>query len=142
MSPRLRSDPAYLSELRIPSKGNGYMMAERHFYASGPSKTNERKMWIMGTDNEKQLVLNKIGLAVVWQKQTGIPTWVGAWMSGNYNDGNDYSLEEQMVFAGFMCDSLDRAGIPFAVNSDTKFYDRENKSWVREMILLRDMIFK
>lgn len=142
MSPRLRSDPAYLSELRIPSKGNGYMMAEWHFYASGPSKTNERKLWTTGTDSEKQLVLDKISLAAAWQQQTGIPTWVGAWMAGNYNDGNDYSLDEQIAFAGFMCDSLDRAGIPFAVNSDTKFYDRENKTWVGEMVLLRDMIFK
>lgn len=42
MSPRLRSNPAYLSELRVPSQANGYLMAEWHFYAAGPSKTNEK----------------------------------------------------------------------------------------------------
>lgn len=141
MSPRLRSDPTYLSELRVPSKGNGYMMAEWHFYASGPSKTNARKLWTTGTDQEKKLILDKIGFAAAWQQQTGIPTWVGAWMPGNYNDGDDYSLNEQLAFAEFMCSSLDGAGIPFAVNSDTKFYDRKNKSWVAEMVPLRDMIF-
>lgn len=44
IAPRLRSDPNYLSELVIPSNHNGYIMAEWHFYASGPDKTNERKM--------------------------------------------------------------------------------------------------
>ena len=34
IAPRLRSDPNYLSELVIPSKHNGYIMAEWHFYAS------------------------------------------------------------------------------------------------------------
>lgn len=141
MSPRLRSDPTYLSELTVPSKGNGYMMAEWHFYASGPSKTNAKKLWTSGTDAEKQLITDKINSAVQWQQQTGIPTWVGAWMPGNYNDRNNYSLREQMVFAEFMCSSLENAGIPFSVNSDTKFYDRENQTWIDEMLPLRDLIF-
>ena len=42
ISPRLRSDSAYLSDLEIPSDANGYLMAEWHFYAAGPSKTNEK----------------------------------------------------------------------------------------------------
>ena len=41
MSPRVRSDAQYLSELKVPTQANGYMMAEWHFYASGPSKENE-----------------------------------------------------------------------------------------------------
>ena len=98
MSPRLRSDPAYLSELAIPSHHNGYMMAEWHFYAAGPSKDNERKLWTTGTDEEKQLVLEKIDYALRWQKDTGIATWVGAWMPGNYNDGDDYTIKEQVAF--------------------------------------------
>lgn len=142
MSPRLRSDPAYLSELKIPTKANGYMMAEWHFYASGPSKTNERKLWTTGTDYEKQLITDKINYALAWQNETGIPTWVGAWMPGNYNDENDYTIEEQLQFAEFMRDGLDSAGIPFAVNSDTKFYDRENGQWVGEMEPLRNLLFK
>ena len=141
MSPRLRSDPAYLSELRVPTVANGYMMAEWHFYASGPSKTNERKLWTSGTESERQLIREKIGYALRWQEETGIPTWVGAWMPGNYNDENDYTLNEQMEFAVFMCDSLEAAGIPFAVNSDTKFYDRENGAWMEERAPLRQLIW-
>lgn len=141
MSPRLRSDPQYLCELKVPTAGNGYMMAEWHFYAAGPSKTNEKKLWTTGTEEEKKLITDKIQLAVDWQKQTGIPTWVGAWMPGDYNYGNNYSVSEQIVFAEFMCKSLNDAGIPFAVNSDTKFYDRNSKEWIDEMLPLRKIIF-
>ncbi|MBS5283675.1 MAG: cellulase family glycosylhydrolase [Clostridiales bacterium] len=141
MSPRLRSDPMYLSELNIPTMANGYMMAEWHFYASGPSKTNERKKWTTGTDSERNLIQEKIGYALRWQEETGIPTWVGAWMPGNYNDENNYTLSEQMEFASFMCSSLEAAGIPFAVNSDTKFYDRENGVWLEAMAPLRQLIW-
>lgn len=142
ISPRLRSDAAYLSELNIPTDYNGYLMAEWHFYASGPSKTNERKLWTIGTEEEKALINEKIDLALEWQQSTGIPTWVGAWMPGNYNDGNDYTIHEQVVFATYMSEQLIEAGIPFAVNSDTKFYDRETNEWVEEMLPVRTSIYK
>lgn len=142
ISPRLRSDSQYLSELKIPSQANGYIMAEWHFYAAGPSKDNDRKLWTIGTENEKKLITDKINYALDWQKKTGIPTWVGAWMPGNYNDGDDYSIEEQVVFADFMTSSLVNAKIPFAVNSDTKFYDRENNNWIDSMLPVFNTIFK
>lgn len=141
ISPRLRSDSQYLSELKIPTKHNGYLMAEWHFYAAGPSKTNERKLWTTGTEKEKQLIKEKIEYALKWQKETGIPTWVGAWMPGNYNDENDYSVKEQVVFAKYMTQQLSSAKIPFAVNSDTKFYDRENNKWISEMQSVFKAIF-
>lgn len=142
ISPRLRSDPACLAELEIPSDHNGYLMAEWHFYASGPSKTKERKLWTTGTEGERALVTEKIRLALEWQEETGIPTWVGAWMPGNYNEGNDYTIEEQVVFADFVSEQLTRAGIPFAVNSDTKFYDRETNRWIEEMAPVFNCIYK
>jgi hypothetical protein len=133
ISPRVRSDPANLKDLKIPTKANGYLMAEWHFYASGPSKTNPKKLWITGTTAEKQIILDKIKAATDWSKSNGIPTWVGAWMAGDYNDGNNYSVEEQVVFARFVTCELTKAGIPFAVNSDTKFYDRQSNSWIQSM---------
>lgn len=133
ISPRLRSDAAYLQELKIPTQHNGYLMAEWHFYASGPSKTNERKLWTSGTKQERALIDEKIKLALDWQKQTNVPTWVGAWMPGNYNDGDDYTIDEQIQFAGYMTEQLTNAGIPFAVNSDTKFYSREKNQWIAKM---------
>lgn len=142
ISPRLRSDAAYLNELKIPTQHNNYLMAEWHFYAAGPSKTNERKLWTTGTEQEKALINEKIELALLWQNKTGIPTWVGAWMAGNYNDGNDYSVDEQVVFAKYMTGCLTEAKIPFAVNSDTKFYDRTKNQWITEMQPVFDCIFK
>lgn len=141
ISPRLRSDPAYLNELEIPAQHNGYLMAEWHFYASGPSKTNEKKLWITGSAAEKQLILDKINLALAWQEKTNIPTWVGAWMPGNYNETNDYTIEEQCIFASFVSSALSNANIPFAVNSDTKFYNRETGEWFSEMKPVFESIF-
>ncbi len=90
------SNPFYLPVLRIPSKANGYIMAEWHFYAGGPSKKNTSKLWTTGTPYEKLLILDKINAALTWQEHTGIRTWVGAWMPGNYNHGNNYSVSEQV----------------------------------------------
>ena len=133
ISSRMRSDAAYLQDLEIPSASNGYLMAEWHFYASGPSKENPRKLWTVGTAAEKALVQEKIDLALQWQADTGVPTWVGAWMPGNYNDGDDYTIAEQAVFASFVTQALTDAGIPFAVNADSHFYDREQNTWLDHM---------
>lgn len=142
ISPRVRSNPEYLKELKIPTDSNGYLMAEWHFYAAGPSKTNKEKLWTIGTEDEKKLITDKINYALQWQKSTDIPTWVGAWMPGDYNDGNAYSIDEQVTFAKFMTKSLDDAKIPFSVNSDTKFYDRENNTWIEEMKPVFNAIFQ
>lgn len=141
ISPRLRSDAAYLHELKIPEGHNGYLMAEWHFYAAGPSKTNTRKLWTTGTEAEKKLITDKIQLALKWQEENKIPTWVGAWMASDYNDGNNYSVQEQIVFATFMNEQLTNAGIPFAVNSDTKFYDREKNIWIEDLQPLFECIY-
>ena len=133
ISPRLRSDPAYLHELRIPSQHNNHLMAEWHFYASGPAKDNPNKLWTTGTPAEKQIILSKILAAKAWEQKTGILTWVGAWMPGNYNKADEYTVAEQVVFARFVASALDRAKIPFAVNSDTKFYDRDKKVWIAKL---------
>lgn len=134
ISPRVRSNPEYLNDLEIPTNHNNYLIAEWHFYASGPSKTNKEKIWTNGNDKEKQIIIDKIKLALDWQKKTSIPTWVGAWMPGDYNDGNNYSIQEQSLFAQFVSNELKKAKIPFAVNSDTKFYDRTTNKWNDEML--------
>jgi hypothetical protein len=142
ISPRVRSDPANLAELKIPSKANGYLAGEWHFYASGPSKTNAKKLWTTGSEAEKQLIRDKIALAQKWTANTGVPTWVGAWMAGNYNEGDDYTPEEQTVFATFTSCELDRARIPYAVNSDTKFYDRDANVWIDKLAPVLDAIIQ
>lgn len=133
ISPRVRSAPEYLADLAIPSAHNNHLMAEWHFYASGPDKKNPNKLWTRGTPKEKELIRDKIRLAQQWSEKTGIKTWVGAWMPGNYNKGNHFTMQEQIQFARFVSCELNKANIPFAFNADNKFYDRERGVWMKEM---------
>jgi hypothetical protein len=142
ISPIVRSAPEYLQYLKIPSQHNNFLMAEWHFYASGPDKTNENKKWTTGTEAEKDLIRAKIRAAKEWSDKTGIRTWVGAWMPGNYNKGDEYTLAEQVVFANFVTCELTKNKIPFAFNSDVKFYDREKNKWIIEMKPVLDEIIK
>lgn len=133
IAPRVRADPTNLSELSIPTQANGYLMIEWHFYAAGPSKTNTTKLWTTGTDSEKKLIDTKIQAAVDWSKTHQILTWVWAWMPGDYNDGNNYTIEEQRVFAHFMSCELQKNNIPYAANQWNKFYDDQNNTWLSDM---------
>lgn len=143
ISPRLRSDPQYLGELKIPTAAGKYLMAEWHFYASGPSRTNPRKSWTNGSAAEKRLITDPIQSAIAWQRRTGVPTWVGAWMPGVYAEksaGDDYTTAEEVKFATFVTCELTRAGVPFAVNADHHFYDAERRRWVDERAAVLDAI--
>jgi hypothetical protein len=142
ISPIVRSAPEHLKDLKIPTKHNNYLMAEWHFYASGPDKTNEVKKWTTGTEAEKELIRTKIRTAKEWQKKTGIYTWVGAWMAGNYNKGDEYTIAEQVVFANFVTCELTKNKIPFSFNSDIKFYNRETNKWLEEMKPVLNEIIK
>lgn len=141
IAPQNLSHPEGLQNLVIPQDGNGFIMAEWHFYAAGPDKSNPKKLWTTGTDTEKQLIRERIEIARQWQEITGIRTWVGAWMPGNYNKGNHYTVEEQVIFADFMCRELEKAGIPFAINADKIFYDYATDQWKEAYIPLMDKIF-
>lgn len=130
IAPPKLSHPEGLKNLKIPSSGNGYLMAEWHFYAAGPSKSNDKKRWTTGTAEEKQKIKKSIKVAVDWQKETGIYTWVGAWMPGAYNKDDNYSVKEQTEFASFMTQQLDKYGVPFAINADHHFYDYKAEQWI------------
>jgi hypothetical protein len=79
-------------------------------------------------------------VALDWEQKTGIPTWVGAWMPGNYNKGNEYTIPEQVIFSTFMVRELEKAKIPWAVNAVHHFYDDELKTWFNKILPLRDII--
>ncbi len=142
ISPVLRSAPEHLKDLKIPSQANGFLMVEWHFYAAGPSKTNPKKLWTTGTLAQKDLIKNKIKLAYEWQREKNIYTWVGAWMPCNYNKENNYSTEEQIQFANFVTCALESYNIPFSINSDTKFYDRQNNKWIQRRQAVLNAILK
>jgi hypothetical protein len=141
IAPPKQSHPEGLKDLKIPSMGNGYLMAEWHFYAAGPSKSNDKKRWITGTAEEKQKIKKSIKVAVDWQKETGIYTWGGAWMPGAYNKDDNYSVKEQTEFASFMTQQLDKHGVPFAINADHHFYDYKAEQWIPKYKDLLNTIF-
>jgi len=113
----------------VPPGSDPNVMAEWHFYAAGPRKDpSNKKYWLDGsTAQERQNILDPINTAVQWMNETGYVTWVGAWMVGNYNKGNDYTVEEQVGFASYMSRQLNAVDIPFAVNAGNKYY--ENYEW-------------
>lgn len=148
ISPIVRSEPEQLHLLKIPSMHNNFLMTEFHFYASGPSKTNPKKLWTTGTEAEKNIIRNKIKLATDWGRENNIPMWVGAWMPGIYSEkwqgGKDgeYTISEQVVFANFVSCELKKNNIPHAFNSDQHFYDRENLKWRDEMLPVLNTILE
>ncbi len=129
IAPPKLAHPDSLDQLHIPSKANGYLMVETHFYAAGPSKTNPKKRWTTGTKEEKEIFLSYVQDAIAWQRTHHIPVWIGAIMPSNYNHGDDYTIEEQKHFAHFIACTFKRYHLPFAINADHQFYDFEQKRW-------------
>ncbi|KAI0557409.1 Cellulase (glycosyl hydrolase 5) [Gracilaria domingensis] len=149
IAPNKISSPLELDKLEVPD--NDYMMVQWHFYAAGPKRDNPKKQWTTGTELEKSLITDKVDVALSWSADNGIPTWVGAWMPSNFNDGGtssptcppgggSYSIEEQVVFATFMSQTLQCSNIPYAVNSDTKYYNRNTNEWCAAMAPVVDAI--
>jgi len=152
VAPNKISNPYELDKLLVPTPKD-YMMVEWHFYAAGPKKNNRKKQWTIGTNREKKLITDKINYAYNWSQKNDIPTWVGAWMANNYNEingdkkfadgapaGGEYSIKEQKKFAKFMRDSLVAKGIPYAVNSDTKYFNRKTNQWYGSVSEVLDVI--
>ena len=63
-------------------------------------------------------------------------------MAGNYNKGNDYSVQEQVLFAKFVTSELKKAHIPFAINSGHFFYNYENNNWNEVYKLVLNIILE
>jgi hypothetical protein len=136
LSPVGTSYPDHLYKLVIPDVLDEYLMVQTHFYASGPKPDPNftRKLWHLDIDGgptaeDKKRITDLIDAAVSWQDSTGILAWIGEWMPGNYNRGNDYSVSEQVVFTQFVVTELEKAGIPWSLNTVHKFYDAETTSW-------------
>lgn len=130
------SSPSQLVNLQVPPG----CFAEAHFYAAGftPDPT-ALKPWTTGTDKEKAPIRKNIEDMKVWQALKGIPVWVGAIMLGNFDDNGNlpstshYSIADQVAIATFVCGELRKAMIPFAVNADQHYMDRETSQWIEEL---------
>jgi len=125
------SKPANLQYIQLPDDSDSFIMMEWHCYAAGPALSGN-KQWTIGTPEERQLVLNHFNAATDYMNQTGRSTWLGAWMAGNYNKGNEYDVPAQVQFATFFVREMAKIGVPWCINTDDKFYDYINLKWYPE----------
>ncbi|RUM56524.1 MAG: hypothetical protein DSY40_02130 [Nautilia sp.] len=138
-APIKRSNPFYLKDMWIP-ENDKYVMAEWHMFAAGPKKSdfNRNKL----NNKTKKEIIKKILTAYKWQKEHKIPTWIGAWMSGNYNHGNNISIPQQIIFSKFMIKTLNKYKIPCAINADQQFYNIMKKQFRQDRIEVLNEILK
>lgn len=124
IAPTYNSDPLYLKYLRIPSRANGYLMAEWHFL----SERNYNRAWNNWRNRrsyEEDWINGRINAALAWQRRTGIYTYVGGWAPGTYFSAGYSSAQE--AYTSFFCNALLRACIPYAVRGH--YYDYGNRQW-------------
>lgn len=127
VAPRLRAAPEELSSLKLPPQSQNYVLAEWHIFPWGPLKNNGKYPWTSGTGAEKAAIRARINTALHWQQKTGHVSWVGGWSPGETIKNTPSS--SQVAFARFMACELNRAKIPYAINTDMQFYDGEEGAW-------------
>ena len=108
-----------------------YIMAEWHVYAGGPTQfeTGRSQNWygdgsIEGKDNVDNWILQ----GYRWSKDTGVPTWFGAWFPWDNKQG-EMEDEEAQAFATYFLEALSLKGIPWSVNSLENYYDATTNTW-------------
>ena len=125
--PTKRSNPRFLSKTWYP-ENDSYIIAEWHMYAAGPKPDYRRTIPL------------KTKIAYEWSIKHHIPIWVGAWMPGNYNHGDTYSINEQIKFSKYMIEYLKKYHIPFAINADQQFYNIRTKKWKKDRLPVLNII--
>lgn len=135
------SQPENLENIVIPTSANGYAMAEWHINAAGTSWVGANKPWTSGAADEVAYLRSRIQKAVDYQNSPiGVPTWFGAWMPGNYNNGDDYSVEQQTIYSKAFMAALAEHNIPWSVNVFDKFYDEVNSHWLASQEQITDVM--
>lgn len=140
-SPTHLSTPEYLSQLVIPASAGQYAMAEWHLYAAGPSSDpTSPRYWTTGTAAQKKVITDEINIGAAWEKSSGIPCWVGAWMAGDYNNGNTFDAAHQAEFASFMVSEFNRINVPWSINTEDSYYDYLNSKWIDSMLVVLNVL--
>jgi len=141
LTSRIRSNPEYLNELdKSLYNSDPNVAVQFHGYASGPSKTNLSKLWTTGTPEEQKIFEDYIKPAVDFRTQNNVPIWFGAIMFGNYNEGNNYDIDQQIVFAKYVNTKLRQLNIPYAINSDRIFIDIDKGVYINKYKRILDAI--
>ena len=126
IAPTYNSDPMYLRHLRIPSRHNGYLMAEWHFL----SQANYERAWYNWQHRrayEERWINQRVQAAIAWQRATGIYTWVGGWATGAWYATGYNAMQE--AYTDFLCRVLTAARIPFAVRGFSRYYNPAARAW-------------
>ncbi|KAL9985175.1 hypothetical protein ACROYT_G007545 [Oculina patagonica] len=112
---------------------DSYIMAEWHIYASGPNKKQGgQKYWKGdGVPEGQQNVKNAIEEATNFTKDSGLKTYLGAWMPQD-NKGGDLNEDEVINFARFFVTELKSVNIPWSLNVLDRYYDTKEKTWLTE----------
>ena len=124
VTPAGRSKPDYLQYLNVTN--DGYILVEWHIYAGGPSES--------GTDcvYNESYINQTLSTALNWTKETGIPTWQGAWRANCYPNGGtdaECSMDLEINFTKAMVSAYAGVDLPYDVNADTKFFDISTLTW-------------
>ena len=126
IAPTYNSDPMYLRHRRIPSRHNGYLMAEWHFL----SQANYERAWYNWQHRrayEERWINQRVQAAIAWQRATGIYTWVGGWATGAWYATGYNAMQE--AYTDFLCRALTAARIPFAVRGFSRYYNPAARAW-------------
>lgn len=126
--------------LKWPEQNHEQVMVGWHLFPYGPVAQNGKRSWTTGTAAEKSAIRIRINNVLRWQQKTGHSSWVNAWSMGDIIKNTPTA--QQLAFATFMSCELQKAHLPYAVNSDIKFYDGEEGAWRPEMQPLLDAILK
>ena len=126
IAPTYNSDPMYLRYLRIPSRHNGYLMAEWHFL----SQANYERAWYNWQHRrayEERWINQRVQAAIAGPRATGIYTWVGGWATGAWYATGYNAMQE--AYTDFLCRALTAARIPFAVRGFSRYYNPAARAW-------------
>jgi len=137
ISPQAYTQP---DSLKWPDSATAPVMANWHLFPYGPVAVKGKRGWTTGTPAEKAAIRARINNVLHWQQKTGHSSWVGAWSVGEVVKSGP--TKQQIAFATFTACELQKAHLPFAVNSDGKFYDGEEGAWRPEMQPLLDAILR
>ncbi|MCB4758322.1 MAG: hypothetical protein LGB02_02975, partial [Sulfurovum sp.] len=56
--------------------------------------------------------------------------------------GGEYNVTEQVEIADYISKALQSQNIPYAVNSDTKFFNRDTNEWYASMSSVLDAMLQ
>ena len=137
VTPPYTSSPFHLDELNVTN--DGYILAEWHIYAGGPR----------GCTYNESYIEDAISSALSWSRKTGIPAWFGAWRPNSYpkKSGRDgvaplCPMGLELNFTKAMVSALARAGIPYDINADTRFFNIENLTWYEDQREILEIILR